>query len=120
MFVPKDKKDEIFKKMEREAKLVNFGVITLLVLGSISGFVILLPSEKDEEMYFIYELIKDFVLHSWKTQLSLIFSVRELTVNCIWKIHALFESWGCNCEQHQEEIKDTLKFVILRQNDINA
>ena len=146
MFVPKNKKDEIFKKMEREAKVVNFGIMTLLFLGSLSGFVILVPSEKDQDMYFIYNLIKDFTLPAWKTPLSLIFSVssafyayvaiasfcqfiyssyhikwqRELTVNCIQKIHALCESRGCNCEQHQEEIKDTLKFVIFWQNDIIA
>ncbi|KAJ3656997.1 hypothetical protein Zmor_016033 [Zophobas morio] len=146
MFVPKDKKDEIFKKMEREARLVNFGVITLLLLGSFSGFVILVPSEKDQDTYFIYDLIKDFMLPSWKIQVSLMCCIgcafftyvtvanfcqfiycsfhikrqRELTVNCIRKIHALCESRACNCEQHQEEIKETLKFVILYQNDIIA
>ncbi|KAJ3656995.1 hypothetical protein Zmor_016031 [Zophobas morio] len=125
MFVPKDKKDEIFKKIEREARLANFGVITLLLLGSFSGFVILVPSDKDEDMYFIYDLIKDFMLPSWKTQQTFVNFIycsyhikfqRELTVNCIKKIHGLCESR----EQHQEEIKEILKFVTLWQNDIIA
>ena len=75
MLVPKDKKHEIFKKMEKEAKIINFVVTALLLLGIVSGFLILVPTEKDEDLYFIYDLIRDYTLPAWKTPLSFLFSI---------------------------------------------
>ncbi|KAJ3656994.1 hypothetical protein Zmor_016030 [Zophobas morio] len=142
MFVPKDKNHEIFKKMKKEAKIINFVVTALLVSGMISGFLILVPTEKDEDLYFIYDLIRDYTLPAWKTPLSFLFSISVAfyafvvlanltqfiygayhikyqieitTVNCIQRIHDLCESRDCNCGQHQEQIKEILKFVILSQ-----
>ena len=141
MFVPKDKKHEIFKKMKNEAKIINFVVTALLVSGMISGFLILIPAENDEDLYFIYDLIRDYTIPAWKTPLSFIFSISaafyafvvlanlcqfiygayhikyqiEITVNTIQKIHDLCETRDCNCEQHQDHVKDILKFGILSQ-----
>ena len=141
MFVPKDKKHEIFKIMKKEAKIINFVVIGLLLLGVISGFLSLVPTENDKDLYFMYDLIKDYTLPAWKIPISFFFSISaafytyiglanlcqfiygayhikyqiEMTVKYIQKIHDLCETRDCNCEQHQEHVKEILKFVIVSQ-----
>ena len=133
--------NNLFKIMKKEAKLINFVVIGLLLLGVISGFLSLVPTEKDKDLYFMYDLMKDYTLPAWRIPLSLFFSISaafyayiglanlcqfiyasvhikyqmEIAVNYIQKIHDLCETRDCNCEQHQEHVKDILKFGILSQ-----
>ncbi|RZC33889.1 hypothetical protein BDFB_011840, partial [Asbolus verrucosus] len=139
---------KISKQFEKQCLIVTLWTIISVTLGTFSGFLMMISGNDNQDIFFIYSLIDNYVLHEWKLGISLWFSVCcaflcfvgvasmyqfvygtfhikfqiEILLNFLTAINDRDKDESdaelLNCKKYQDEIKYCLRFIGDRHSKL--
>jgi hypothetical protein len=145
----KDENNKISKNINNNSKIITAFVIANTIMSVLGGFNLMISGQDDDEdIFFIYGLIKDFMFPSWKYNISVLFGICcaflcyvgvtslfqflystfhvkfqiDIMLHHVESINNLGQNRDdtdlLNSEDYQNEIKNNLKTIIDRHNQL--